>query len=165
MRRPICFDGAALTAVHEMWCTFAITTTTSNVPMRPPTCFDRQARAVADGMLRTTATTATFLRVLGSLSKVAATFNSMCIDAEPGMRTAAAVAWEAAAKITLLVLAVYLLDGGCCSGVYCISTDRVLQQHVHRLLLLLLRALQQHEEVVVHRKPSDGVVGGSGLCE
>ena len=37
---------------------------------------------------------------------------------------------------------------------------RVLQQHV-----LLLRALQQHEEVVAHRKLSDRVVGGAGLCE
>ena len=41
---------------------------------------------------------------------------------------------------------------------------RVLQQHV-LLLFLLLRALQQHEEVVAHRKPSDRVVGGAGLCE
>ena len=46
---------------------------------------------------------------------------------------------------------------------YCSSTDhRVLQKHV--LLLLLLRALQQHE-VVVHRKPSDRVVGGAKMCE
>ena len=41
---------------------------------------------------------------------------------------------------------------------------RVLQQHV-LLLLLLLRALQQHVEAVVHRKPPDRVVGGAGLCE
>ena len=33
------------------------------------------------------------------------------------MRTAAAVAWEAAAKISLLVLALYLLDRGCCRSV------------------------------------------------
>ena len=35
----------------------------------------------------------------------------------------------------------------------------VLQQHVLLLFLLLLRALQQHEELVAHRKPSDRVVG------
>ena len=46
----------------------------------------------------------------------------MCVDVEPGMRTAAAVAWEAAAKISLLVLALSLLDRGCCSSVYCSST-------------------------------------------
>ena len=39
---------------------------------------------------------------------------------------------------------------------------RVLQQHVLLLFLLLLQALQQHEEVVVHRKPCDRVVGGAG---
>ena len=33
------------------------------------------------------------------------------------------------------------------------------------LLLLLLRALHQHEEVVVHRKPSNRVVGVAELCE
>ena len=38
-----------------------------------------------------------------------------------------------------------------------------LQQHV-LLLLPLLRALQQHVEVVVHMKPSDRVVGAE-LCE
>ena len=38
----------------------------------------------------------------------------MCVDVEPGMRTAAAaVAWEAGAKISLLVLALSLLDRGC----------------------------------------------------
>ena len=92
--------------------------------------------------------------------RVAATIH-VCVDVEPGMRTAAAVAWEAAAKISLLVLALSLLDGGCCSSV---QQHRVLQQHVLLLLLLLLRALQQHEEVVVHRKPSDRVVGGAELC-
>ena len=40
-----------------------------------------------------------------------------------------------------------------------------MQQHVLQLFLLLLRALQQHEEVVAHRKPSDRVVGEAGLCE
>ena len=40
----------------------------------------------------------------------------------PGMRTAAAVVWEAAVKISLLVLALSLLDRGCCSGVCCGST-------------------------------------------
>ena len=38
--------------------------------------------------------------------------DSMCVDVEPGMRTAAAVAWEAAAKISLLALALSLLDRG-----------------------------------------------------
>ena len=46
----------------------------------------------------------------------------MCVDVQ-GMRTAAAVAWEATAKMSLLVLAISLLDGGCCSIVYCGSTD------------------------------------------
>ena len=40
-----------------------------------------------------------------------------------GMRTAAAVAWEAAAKILLLVLAFSLLDRRCCSSVFCGSTE------------------------------------------
>ena len=43
------------------------------------------------------------------LTEVAATFTFMCVDVEPGMRTAAAVAWGAAAKISLLVLALSLL--------------------------------------------------------
>ena len=34
----------------------------------------------------------------------------MCVDVEPGMRTAAAVAWEAAALLSLPVLALSLLD-------------------------------------------------------
>ena len=46
----------------------------------------------------------------------------MRVDVEPWMRTAAAVAWEAAAKISLLVLALSLLDRGCCSSAYCSST-------------------------------------------
>ena len=45
-----------------------------------------------------------------------------CVDVEPGMRTAAAVAWEAAAKISLLVLALFLLDRGCCSSAHCSNT-------------------------------------------
>ena len=36
----------------------------------------------------------------------------MCVDVKPGMRTAAAVAWEAAAKTSLLALALSLLDRG-----------------------------------------------------
>ena len=40
----------------------------------------------------------------------------------PGMRTAAAVVWEAAVKISLLVLALSLLDRGCCSSAHCSST-------------------------------------------
>ena len=74
----------------------------------------------------------------------------MCVDVEPRMRTAVAVAWEAAAKISLLVLALSLLDRRCCSST---------------VLSLLLRALQQHEEVVAHRKPFDRVIGGAELCE
>ena len=46
----------------------------------------------------------------------------MCVDVEPGMRTAAAVAWEAAPKISLLALASSLLDRECCSSVCCSST-------------------------------------------
>ena len=38
-------------------------------------------------------------------------------------------------------------------------------QQLMLLLLLLLRALPQHEEVVVHRKPSARVVGGAELFE
>ena len=56
----MCFDGPARTAAHEMWCTIATTTTTSTVPMRPPTCFYELARAVAREMWCTTATTTTF---------------------------------------------------------------------------------------------------------
>ena len=41
----------------------------------------------------------------------------MCVDVEPGMKTAAAVAWEAAPKVSLLVPALSLLDRGCCSSV------------------------------------------------
>ena len=46
----------------------------------------------------------------------------VCVDVEPGMRTAAAVAWEAAVKISLLVLALSLLDRGCCKSLYFSST-------------------------------------------
>ena len=42
---------------------------------------------------------------------------------------------------------------------------RVLQQDVLLLFLLLLRALQQHEEVVAHSEQFDRVVGGAGLRE
>ena len=72
----------------------------------------------------------------------------MCV--EPEMRAAAAVAWEAAAQISLHVLALSSLDNVAAA---CI------------VAALLLRALQQHEEVVVHRKPSDRVVDGAELCE
>ena len=42
----------------------------------------------------------------------------------------------------------------------------MLQRHVLlQLPLLLLQALQQHNEVVAHMKPSDRVVGGAELCE
>ena len=46
----------------------------------------------------------------------------MLVDVEPGMRTDAAVAWEAAVKTSLLVLALSLLDRGCCNSVYCSSS-------------------------------------------
>ena len=57
----MCFDGPAQTAADEMSCTVALTTTTSTVPMRPPTCFNGPARAVAHEMWCTTATTITRL--------------------------------------------------------------------------------------------------------
>ena len=90
----------------------------------------------------------------------------MCVDVEPGMSTTAAVAWEAAAKMSLLVgLALYLLDRERVLQQRVLQQHRVLHQHVLLLFVLLLRALQQHEEVLVHRKLSDRVVGGAGLCE
>ena len=46
----------------------------------------------------------------------------MCVNVEPGMRTAAAVARKAAAKISLHVLALSLIDTGCCSSVYYSTT-------------------------------------------
>ena len=49
----------------------------------------------------------------------------MCVDVEPGVRTAAAVAWEPADKISLFVLALSLLDRGRCSSVYRSSTPAV----------------------------------------
>ena len=49
----------------------------------------------------------------------------MCVDVEPGMRIAAAVAWKAAANISLLVRASTLLDEGCCSSCcYCCCYGR-----------------------------------------
>ena len=74
MRRPMCFDGPARTAAHEMWCTIATTTTTSTVSMRPPTCFDGPARAVAHEMWCTTATTTSFWVCLGRDLPKTATF-------------------------------------------------------------------------------------------
>ena len=77
------------------------------------------------------------------------------------MRTTAAVAWEAAARYhCLYLLALSLLDGGCCSSVNYGSTGCCSSTYVLLQLLLLLQALQQYEEVMVHRKPSDRVVGG-----
>ena len=56
----------------------------------------------------------------------------MCVDVEPGMRTAAAaVGWEAAAKILLLVLASSLLDRGALQQ-RVLQQHPVLQQHGHR---------------------------------
>ena len=69
-------------------------------------------------------------------------------------------------KVSPLVLALSLLDRGCCSSVYCSNNECCSGMYVLLLLLvLLLRALQQHEEVVVHRKPSDRIVSGAELCE
>ena len=57
----MCFDGPTRTAAHTMLCTSATsTTTTSTVPMRPPTRFDGPARAVAYEMWCTTITTTVF---------------------------------------------------------------------------------------------------------
>ena len=56
----------------------------------------------------------------------------MYVDVEPGMRTAAAVAWEAAGKISLLLVPRYRCSIGV-AAVYCSSTGC--------RLLLLLRAL------------------------
>ena len=61
-------------------------------------------------------------RGTSSNRNVAATFTFTCIDVNPGMRTAAAVEWEAAAKLSLLVLALSVLDRGCCNTVHCSST-------------------------------------------
>ena len=44
------------------------------------------------------------------------------VDVEPGVTTAAAVAWEAGAKISLLVLALSLIGRGCCCSVNRSST-------------------------------------------
>ena len=65
MRRLMYCDGPTRTAAHGMWCTAAAatTTTTSTVPMRPPTCFDWPARAVAHEMWYSIATSTTFLGV------------------------------------------------------------------------------------------------------
>ena len=46
----------------------------------------------------------------------------MRVDVELEVRTDATVAQEAADKISLLVLALFLLDRVCCSSVYCSST-------------------------------------------
>ena len=49
----------------------------------------------------------------------------MGVDVEPEMRIAAAVAWKAAANISLLVRASTLLDEGCCSSCcYCCCCGR-----------------------------------------
>ena len=41
------------------------------------------------------------------MTEVAATITFMGVDVEPGIRTAAAVGWEPAAKMSLLVLAFF----------------------------------------------------------
>ena len=85
----------------------------------------------------------------------------MCVDVELGTRTASAVAWQAAAHISLLALALTLLDRERVLQQRVLQQHRVLQRHVLlRLMLLPLQALQRHEEVVAQTKPSDRVVGG-----
>ena len=69
----MCFDGPVRTAAHEMWCTTA-TTTTSTVPMRPPTSFDGPARAVAHDMWCTITTSTTFWVCLGRYPPKTAAF-------------------------------------------------------------------------------------------
>ena len=96
IKRPMCFDGAARTAAHEMWCTTATTTTTtSTVTMGPPMCFDGAARAVAHEMWCTTATvqlrvfsvclghyppkTATFVLLTCIYGKSPGVYNIICL--------------------------------------------------------------------------------------
>ena len=87
----------------------------------------------------------------------------MCFDVEPGMRTAAAVAREAAAKISPLVLALSLLDRGVAAA--CIAAAPGVAAARAAAVPAAAAGVQQLEEVVAHRKPSDRVVGGAGLCE
>ena len=81
----------------------------------------------------------------------------MRVDVELEVRTDATVAQEAADKISLLVLALFLLD----RVVVAASIAAAPGVAAAPLLLLLLQALQKHEEVVVHWKPSDRVVSGA----
>ena len=77
----------------------------------------------------------------------------MCVDVELGTRTASAVAWQAAAHISLLALALTLLDRERVLQQRVLQQHRVLQRHVLlRLLLLPLQALQRHEEVVAQNE-------------
>ena len=79
--------------------------------------------------------------------------------------TAAAVAWEAAAKISLLVLALSLLDRGCCTRVTrCIAAAPGVAA-ARAAAVAVAAGVEQHQETVVHRKPSDRVVGGAELWE
>ena len=74
----------------------------------------------------------------------------MCVDVEPGMRTAAAVAWEAAAaEISLLVLALYL-----CSI-----------ESVAAACIAAVPVVAAARGGGGPQKPSDRVVGGAELCE
>ena len=69
----MCFHGPARAAAHEMWC-IAATTTTSTVPMRPPTCFVGPARAVAREMWFTMLQPRLFGVCLGRYRPKTATF-------------------------------------------------------------------------------------------
>ena len=72
----------------------------------------------------------------------------MCVYVDAGIRISA-VAWEAAVQISLRVLALSLLNRGCCS-------KRV---QLPLLLLLLLRAMQPLQVVV-----QNGVKKGYWFC-
>ena len=101
----------------------------------------------ADG---TTGATSCSRAIQGTSSDRTLQGRSVCIDVNPGMRAAASVAWEAAVKITLMVLPVSLLDRGYCSSVKrctvaalgrCSSTYVLLPLLLLLLLLLLLPPL------------------------
>ena len=103
----MCFNGPARTAAHEMWCTTATsTTTTSTVPMRPPTSFDGPVRAVAHEMCCTAATPTTFFRVPGSLSaKNSNTYLIRPYDAFLANRLGSVFEYDALCKCRIKALA------------------------------------------------------------
>ena len=67
------------------------------------------------------------------------------------------------AKISLLVLALSLLDRGCCSSVTRCLVAATGVGAARTGAAASCCCCQQ--EVVIHRKPSDRVVGGAELCE